>query len=156
MTIVVGVHADGRRELLGMAVGSSEVEPFWLDFLRTLARRGLAGVKLVISDAHEGLKAAVTKVLRATWRRCRVHFARNALAHAGKAQRRIVSAWIAPPTRKRTPRPRTPSGAPSPTSSARRCPSSPRIGHPARPLHDPGNHRAVSNTTPVSLSAVPA
>ena len=51
-------------------------------------------MKLVVSDAHEGLKTAVTKVLRATWQRCRVHFARNALAHAGKAQRRIVSAWI--------------------------------------------------------------
>jgi transposase-like protein len=94
VTIAVGVNADGRREVLGMAVGSSEAEPFWLDFLRSLKRRGLAGVKLVISDAHEGLKAAVTKVLRATWQRCRVHFARNALAHAGKAQRRIVSAWI--------------------------------------------------------------
>ena len=94
VTIAVGVNADGRREVLGMAVGSSEAEPFWLDFLRTLRRRGLAGVKLVVSDAHEGLKAAVTKVLRATWQRCRVHFARNALAHAGKAQRRIVSAWI--------------------------------------------------------------
>jgi putative transposase len=94
VTIAVGVNAAGRREVLGMAIGSSEAEPFWLDFLRTLKRRGLAGVKLVISDAHEGLKAAVTKVLRATWQRCRVHFARNALAHAGKAQRRIVSAWI--------------------------------------------------------------
>ncbi|MFC7555237.1 IS256 family transposase [Pseudoroseomonas wenyumeiae] len=94
VTIAVGVNADGRREVLGMAVGASEAEPFWLDFLRSLARRGLAGVKLVISDAHEGLKVAVTKVLRATWQRCRVHFARNALAHAGKAQRRIVSAWI--------------------------------------------------------------
>jgi len=94
VTIAVGVNGDGRREVLGMAVGSSEAEPFWLDFLRTLKRRGLAGVKLVISDAHEGLKAAVTKVLRATWQRCRVHFARNALAHAGKTQRRIVSAWI--------------------------------------------------------------
>jgi transposase-like protein len=94
VTIAVGVNADGRREVLGMAVGSSEAEPFWLDFLRGLTRRGLRGVKLVISDAHEGLKAAVTKVLRATWQRCRVHFARNALAHAGKAQRRIVSAWI--------------------------------------------------------------
>ena len=94
VTIAVGVNADGRREVLGMAVGNSEAEPFWLDFLRTLKRRGLAGVKLVVSDAHEGLKAAVTKVLRATWQRCRVHFARNALAHAGKAQRRIVSAWI--------------------------------------------------------------
>ena len=94
VTIAVGVNADSRREVLGMAVGSSEAEPFWLDLLRTLKRRGLAGVKLVVSDAHEGLKAAVTKVLRATWQRCRVHFARNALAHAGKSQRRIVSAWI--------------------------------------------------------------
>jgi transposase-like protein len=94
VTIAVGVNADGRREVLGMAVGSSEAEPFWLDFLRSLTRRGLAGVKLVVSDAHEGLKAAVTKVLRATWQRCRVHFARNALAHAGKAQRRVVAAWI--------------------------------------------------------------
>ncbi len=92
VTIAVGVNADGRREVLGMAVGSSGAEPFRLDFLRSLKRRGLAGVKLVISDAHEGLQAAVTKVLRATWQRCRVHFARNALAHAGKAQRRIVSA----------------------------------------------------------------
>jgi transposase-like protein len=94
VTIAVGVNADGRREVLGMAVGSSEAETFWLDFLRSLKRRGLAGVKLVISDAHEGLKAAVTRVLRATSQRCRVHFARNALAHAGKSQRRIVSAWI--------------------------------------------------------------
>ena len=94
VTIAVGVNADGRREVLGMAVGASEAEPFWLDFLRSLARRGLRGVKLVVSDAHEGLKAAVAKVLRATWQRCRVHFARSALAHAGKAQRRIVSAWI--------------------------------------------------------------
>ena len=94
VTIAVGVNADGRREVLGMAVGSSEAEPFWLDFLRTLTRRGLRGVKLVVSDAHEGLKAAVTKVLRATWQWCRVHFDRTALAHAGKTQRRIVSAWI--------------------------------------------------------------
>jgi transposase-like protein len=81
-------------EVLGMAVGASEVETFWLDFLRGLARRGLAGVKLAVSDAHEGLKAAVAKVLRATWQRCRVHFARNALAHAGKTHRRLVSAWV--------------------------------------------------------------
>jgi transposase-like protein len=94
VTIAVGVNTDGRREVLGMAVGASEAETFWLDFLRSLTRRGLRGVKLVVSDAHEGLKAAVTKVLRATWQRCRVHFARNALAHAGKTQRRIVSAWI--------------------------------------------------------------
>ena len=94
VTIAVGVNGDGRREVLGMAVGASGAETFWLDFLRSLARRGLRGVKLVISDAHEGLKAAVTKVLRATWQRCRVHFGRTASAHAGKTQRRIVSAWI--------------------------------------------------------------
>ena len=94
VTVAVGVNGDGRREVLGMAVGASEAEAFWLDFLRSLARRGLRGVKLVVSDAHEGLKAAVAKVLRATWQRCRVHFGRNALAHAGKTQRRIVAAWI--------------------------------------------------------------
>src|SRR5919205_2339723 len=92
--IAVGVNDDGRREVLGMTLGASEAETFWTDFLRSLARRGLRGVKLVISDAHEGLKAAVTKVLRATWQRCRVHFGRTALAHAGKTQRRIVSTWI--------------------------------------------------------------
>ena len=77
-----------------MTVGKSEAEPFWTEFLRSLTRRGLRGVKLVVSDAHEGLKAAVSKVLGATWQRCRVHFMRNAMAHAGKTQRRIVSAWI--------------------------------------------------------------
>lgn len=92
--VAVGVNTDGRREVLGMTVGHSEAEPFWVEFLRALARRGLRGVKLVTSDAHEGLKAAVAKVLGATWQRCRVHFMRNALAYAGKTQRRIVSAWI--------------------------------------------------------------
>jgi transposase-like protein len=94
VTVAVGVNGDRRREVLGMAVGPSEAETFWTDFLRGLARRGLRGLKLVISDAHEGLKAAVSKILRATWQRCRVHFMRNATAHAGKTQRRIVSAWI--------------------------------------------------------------
>ena len=92
--IAVGANTDGRREVLGMTIGNSEAEPFWTDFLRTLTRRGLRGVKLAISDAHEGLKAAISKVLGATWQRCRVHFMRNAMAHAGKTQRRIVSAWI--------------------------------------------------------------
>jgi transposase-like protein len=92
--VAVGVNADGRREVLGMTIGHSEAEPFWIEFLRSLARRGLRGVKLVVSDAHEGLKSAITKVLAATWQRCRVHFMRNALAYAGKAQRRIISAWI--------------------------------------------------------------
>jgi putative transposase len=93
--IAVGVNSDGRREVLGMEVGTSEAEPIWTEFLRQLTRRGLRGVKLVVSDAHEGIKAAVTKVLCATWQRCRVHFMRNALAHAGKSGRRVVSAFIA-------------------------------------------------------------
>lgn len=93
--IAVGVNGDGRREVLGMAIGSSEAEVFWTTFLRSLARRGLRGVKLVVSDAHEGIKASVSKLFNATWQRCRVHFARNALAHAGKSGRRVVSAFIA-------------------------------------------------------------
>ncbi len=93
--IAVGVNTDGRREVLGMEVGTSEAEPIWTEFLRKLTRRGLRGVKLVISDAHEGIKAAVTKVLCATWQRCRVHFMRNVLAHAGKSGRRVASAFIA-------------------------------------------------------------
>jgi putative transposase len=93
--VAVGVNSDGRREVLGMDVGPSEAETFWTAFLRKLARRGLRGVKLVVSDAHEGIKATVAKVLNASWQRCRVHFMRNALAHAGKSGRRVVSAFIA-------------------------------------------------------------
>jgi putative transposase len=92
--IAVGVNSAGRREVLGLAIGASEAETFWTDFLRKLARRGLRGVKLVISDAHEGIKAAVSKVLSASWQRCRVHFMRNVLAHAGKQGRRVVAAFI--------------------------------------------------------------
>ena len=93
--VAVAVNGDGRREVLGMTVGCSEAETFWTEFLRSLARRGLRGVKLVVSDAHEGLKAAIAKVLHASWQRCRVHFMRNVLAHAGKSGRRVVSAFVA-------------------------------------------------------------
>jgi len=93
--VAVGVNSDGRREVLGMDIGPSEAETFWTEFLRKLARRGLRGVRLVVSDAHEGIKASVAKVLTATWQRCRVHFMRNALAHAGKSGRRVVSAFVA-------------------------------------------------------------
>ena len=92
--IAVAVNTDGRREVLGMEVGPSEAEPFWTKFLRSLTRRGLRGVKLVVSDAHEGLKKAAAKVLSATWQRCRVHFMRNALAHVGSKQRQMVAAAI--------------------------------------------------------------
>ena len=92
--VAVAVNGDGRREVLGISIGVSEAETFWTEFLRTLARRGLRGVKLVISDAHEGLKAAIAKVLHASWQRCRVHFMRNVLAYAGKQGRRVVAAFI--------------------------------------------------------------
>jgi putative transposase len=93
--VAVGVNGDGRREVLGMDVGPSEAETFWTAFLRKLARRGLRGVKLVISDAHEGIKTSVAKVMNTTWQRCRVHFMRNALAHAGRSGQRVFSAFIA-------------------------------------------------------------
>jgi putative transposase len=92
--VAVGVNGDGRREVLGVAVGPSEAETFWTQFLRSLARRGLRGVKLVVSDAHEGIKAALAKVMNCTWQRCRVHFMRNLLAHAGKSGRAMVSAFV--------------------------------------------------------------
>jgi len=92
--VAVAVNSDGRREVLGISIGVSEAETFWTDFLRSLARRGLRGVRLVISDAHEGLKAAVARVLHASWQRCRVHFMRNVLAYAGRQGRRVVAAFI--------------------------------------------------------------
>jgi len=88
------VNTDGRREVLGMDVGPSEAETFWTAFLRKLARRGLRGVKLVISDAHEGLKAAIRRVLGATWQRCRVHWMRSALAHVPKGQQTMAAAAL--------------------------------------------------------------
>ena len=94
VTVAVAVNDQGRREVLGMAIGASEAETFWTSFLRGLARRGLSGVKLVIADDHKGLKAALTRILSATTQRCRVHFMRNLLAHAGKQGRRVVSAFI--------------------------------------------------------------
>ena len=123
--VAVGVNTDGRREVLGMTVGNSEAEPFWAEFLRGLARRGLRGVKLVVSDAHEGLKVAIAKVLGATWQRCRVHFMRNAMAYAGKTQRRIARPGSAPPLRRTMRTPPASSGAKSPIRPGPGCLSSP-------------------------------
>ena len=92
--IAVAVNTDGRREIVGLHIGPSEAETFWLGFLKSLARRGLRGVKLVISDAHEGLKAAIRRVFGASWQRCRVHWMRNALAYVAKAQQNMVAAAL--------------------------------------------------------------
>jgi len=75
--IAVAVDTEGRREIVGLHLGPSEAETFWATFLKSLVRRGLRGVKLVVSDAHEGLKAAIRRVLGATWQRCRVHTIRT-------------------------------------------------------------------------------
>lgn len=92
--LAVAVNTDGKREIVGLHVGPSEAETFWSGFLKTLTRRGLRGVKLVISDAHDGLKAAIRRVFGATWQRCRVHWMRNALSYVGKTQQSMVAAAL--------------------------------------------------------------
>ncbi len=93
--VATGVSADGNREVLGLAVGDSEDKAFWTAFLRSLRARGLSGVRLVISDGHEGLKAAIERVmLGASWQRCRVHFLRNVLAKVPKGSAEMVAAAI--------------------------------------------------------------
>jgi len=95
IVIAIGVNADGQREVLGLDVGPSEDGAFWHAFLRSLVARGLSGVQLVTSDAHEGLKGAIAAVLQgASWQRCRTHFMRNALALVPKAAQQMVAATI--------------------------------------------------------------
>jgi len=95
LVVAIGAKETGERELLGFALGPSEEEAFWLEFLRWLMRRGLKGVQLVISDAHEGLRSAIAQVLvGASWQRCRVHFMRNVLSHIPKANKSVVAAAL--------------------------------------------------------------
>ena len=92
--IAVAANTEGRREIVGLHIGPSEAETFWSTFLKSMLRRGLRGVKLVVSDAHEGLKAAIRRVMGASWQRCRVHWMRNALAYVPKGQQSMVSAAL--------------------------------------------------------------
>ena len=93
VVIATGITAEGQREVLGVDIGDSEDETFWTGFLRSLKTRGLGGVRLVISDAHAGLRAAIRKIMQgASWQRCRVHYARNLLALVPKASQEMVSA----------------------------------------------------------------
>ena len=94
LVIAYGVHETGRREVIGIDVGEAETEAFWREFLRGLRARGLAGVQLCVSDAHEGLKHAIAKVLGCPWQRCTVHFLRDMLGHCAKAQQPMVAAAI--------------------------------------------------------------
>ena len=138
--VAVGVTSDGERQVLGVDVGPSEDRAFWTAFLRSLVKRGLTGVRLVISDAHEGLKQAIGTVLSGTtWQRCRVHFMRNLLATVPHGAREAIAAIVrtifaqpdhasahgaAPEGRRRAPRPLCPG-----RGAARRG----RRGHPGVP-----------------------
>jgi transposase-like protein len=96
LVIAHGVHESGRREVIGIDCGEAETEAFWRSFLRSLVKRGLAGVQLVVSDAHEGLKNAIGQVLGAPWQRCTIHFLREALGHARREQQPMLAALIRP------------------------------------------------------------
>jgi transposase-like protein len=92
--IAYGVHHSGRREVVGLDVGEAETESFWRAFLRSLRARGLDGVRLAISDAHAGLKAAISQVLGCPWQRCTVHFLGDMLGHVARTQQPLVSGAI--------------------------------------------------------------
>ncbi len=94
LVIAYGVHETGRREVIGIDVGECETEAFWREFLRSLRARGLAGVRLCVSDGHEGLKNAIAQVLGCAWQRCTVHFQRDMLGHVAKAHQPMVTAAI--------------------------------------------------------------
>jgi transposase-like protein len=91
--VAVAANIEGKREIVGLPIGPSEAETFWATFLTSMLRR-LHGVKLVISDAHEGLKAAIHRVAGASWQRCRVHWMRNAVSSVPKLQQSMVSAAL--------------------------------------------------------------
>jgi putative transposase len=92
--IAVAANTEGRREIIGSGIGPSEAETFWTEFLRSLRARGLGGVKLVISDAHTGLKAAIARVFEASWQSCRVQWMRYALTDVSRGQHTVVAAAI--------------------------------------------------------------
>lgn len=142
--VAIGVTTDGERQVLGVDVGPSEEQAFWTTFLRSLVKRGLRGVRLVISDAHEGLKAAIGTVLTgATWQRCRVHFMRNLLATLPHVAREPIAAIVR--TIFAQPRSRHRDGA-APPGGRRAAQEVPADGDAAR--GGGGGHPGVS---PVSL-----
>jgi putative transposase len=96
LVLAYGVHESGYREVIALDVGEAETEAFWRSFLRTLVKRGLSGVQLVVSDAHAGLKKAIAQVLGCPWQRCSVHFLREALGHARREQQPMLAALLRP------------------------------------------------------------
>ena len=94
LVVAYAVHETGLREVIGLDIGEVESGSFWVEFLRSLKKRGLTGVKLAVSDQHEGLKHAIARVLACPWQRCTVHFVRDMLAHCRRDQRGLVSAAL--------------------------------------------------------------
>jgi len=94
LVVAYAVHQTGVREVIGIDIGEVETGSFWVEFLRGLRKRGLAGVRLAVSDQHEGLKHAIARVLGCSWQRCTVHFVRDMLAHCRRDQRGLVSAAL--------------------------------------------------------------
>jgi putative transposase len=94
LVIAYGVHETGRREVIGLDVGEAETESFWMEFLRSLRARGLRGVRLCVSDCHQGLRNAIAQVLGCPWQRCTVHCLRNLLGHASKAQQPMIATAV--------------------------------------------------------------
>jgi putative transposase len=94
VVVAYAVHESGVREVIGVDIGEVESGPFWVEFLRSLKRRGLSGVRLAISDQHEGLKAAIARVLGCPWQRCTVHFTRDMVMHYRRDQRGLVAAAL--------------------------------------------------------------
>ena len=138
--VAVGVTSEGERQVLGIDVGPSEDRAFWTAFLRSLVKRGLRGVRLVTSDAHEGLKQAIATVLSgATWQRCRVHFMRNLLATVPKGAREAIAAIVrtifAQPDHATamTQLRKVADGLRAPVCAGRRAPGGRRRGHPRVP-----------------------
>jgi putative transposase len=96
LVLAYGVHESGYREVIALDVGEAETEAFWRSFLRSLVRRGLTGVQLVVSDAHAALKKAIAQLLGCPWQRCSVHFLREALGHARREQQPMLAALLRP------------------------------------------------------------
>jgi putative transposase len=94
LVVAYAVHESGRREVIGIDLGETETEAFWIDFLRGLRSRGLGGVRLAVSDHHEGLKAAIARILGCPWQRCTVHFVRNVHGHCRRSERGLVAAAL--------------------------------------------------------------
>ncbi len=94
VVVAYAVHESGVREVIGLDVGAVESGAFWVEFLRSLKQRGLDGVRLAISDQHEGLKGAIARVLGCPWQRCTVHFTRDMVMHCRRDQRGLVAAAL--------------------------------------------------------------